>query len=405
MEKKNKNQQIVIKICCVIASFVLWLYIFNVENPIRERKITVPVQVVNKAALSQFKLVPVNADNLSVTLNIRGNASDVYSVKASDFNLESDLSAYALRKGQNRIPITIKKKPESITIVNNENLWVAINLDTLVEKYVPVKIALEGNVKDGFYAMQPIVNFKKVQIKGPEGSVASVSDVEARCNIKEAYKDVNTVASLQAEDISGMIIKNVQLNPSSVQVKVPIEKIKSVPINVKTQGSLPNGGVLTSIVPMPEKVDIVGTEGILSKTNSLDTENIDLSKVDGKDVLEVKLIVPSGITFVNSNGIIKVQISVDKGIQKNFNLDIQTKNVGSNYTATVDTSKASITLSGLESNLSNLNPNNVTSFVDLNNLTEGNHDVPVIINTPSGITVVSQNPKSVKVTIKKKSGG
>ncbi|EKX80053.1 hypothetical protein CFSAN001628_009408 [Clostridium botulinum CFSAN001628] len=38
MGKKSKTKNIIVKICCIIASFALWLYIFNIENPIKEQK-------------------------------------------------------------------------------------------------------------------------------------------------------------------------------------------------------------------------------------------------------------------------------------------------------------------------------------------------------------------------------
>ena len=208
MEDKSKKQQIIIKVCCVIASFILWLYIFNVENPIRERKITVPVQMVNKDILAQSKLVPVGDDSLSITLDIRGNASDIYSVKSDDFKLESDLSAYVVKKGENRIPVQVKKSPQSIRVVNSENLWVTINLDELKQKTVPIKLISEGKPKEGFYAMQPILNFKEVQITGPAEVINGVSVVTARYNLKDAYKDVNIFVSLEAEGSSGVITKD-----------------------------------------------------------------------------------------------------------------------------------------------------------------------------------------------------
>ncbi|WML36219.1 hypothetical protein [Clostridium sp. OS1-26] len=150
MEEKNKRQQIIIRICCVIASAILWLYIFNVENPMRERKISVPVQVINKDVLAQSKLVPVGEEQLNATLTIRGNASDIYSIKTEDFKLESDLGAYVVKKGENKIPVIVRKSPETVRIVNSENLWVTITLDELKQETVPVKIITEGKAKEGF---------------------------------------------------------------------------------------------------------------------------------------------------------------------------------------------------------------------------------------------------------------
>lgn len=405
MEEKSKRQQVIIKICCVIASFVLWLYIFNVENPVRERKLVVPVQVVNKDILAQSKLVPVGEENVNITLDVRGNASDIYSVKPDDFKLESDLSAYVVKKGENRIPVQIKKTPENIRIVNSENLWVSINLDEIIQKNVSVKVLLEGKVKEGFYAEEPIVRTENVQITGPQEATNSVKRVIARCNIKDASKDINIAASLKAEDSSGNVVRDVSIKPDSLQVIIPIKNIKSVPINVKTQGDLVNGGILKSVVPSPERIGISGEEGILSSISALDTEVIDLSKLGDKDTVEAKIIVPKGITLINSNGIVKAKINYDKGTQKTLSLDIKTINVGNNYNITMDDDKATVIISGLESDINNLKVEGLSCFVDLNNLAEGQYEVPVTINVPKGISKVSQQPTTVKVTIKKNTGG
>lgn len=405
MEEKSKRQQVVIKVCCIIASFVLWLYIFNVENPVRERKLVVPVQVINKDILAQSKLVPVGDENLSITLDIRGNASDIYSVKSDDFKLESDLNAYVVKKGENRIPVQVKKRPGGITIVNSENLWVNITLDEIIQRSVSVKVVVEGKAKEGFYAEQPKIRTENVEITGSKEVVNSVNRVIARCSIKDASKDINVTVPLTAEDSSGNIVKNISVKPDSLQVIVPIKNIKSVPVNVKTQGNLDNGGILKSVVSSPEKIEISGEESVLASIDSLDTEVVDLSKLGGADTVETKLVIPKGVTLINSNGIVKAKIDSDKGIQKTLSLDIKTINVGNNYNITMDTDKANVTISGLESTINNLKVEDLNCFVDLNNLIEGQYDVPVTINLPNGVSKVSQQPISIKVTIKKTTGG
>lgn len=405
MDEKNKKQQVIVKMCCVIASFILWLYIFNVENPIRERKIIVPVRVINKDVLTQSKLVPVGEEQLNITLDIRGNASDIYSIKSEDFRLESDLSAYVVKKGDNRIPVEVKRYPESIRIVNSENLWVGIMLDDLVRKTIPVRIVSEGKTRDGFYALQPTLEVREVEVTGPAQELSSVSSIVAKYNIADAVKDINTQVPLKAENSSGIVIKNVEIKPESVQINVPIKKIKSVPVNVKTQGNLDNGGIIKSVVSLPEKIDIAGDEKILESIQGLDTEPIDLSKLNGNDSIEAKVIIPKSVILVNSNGTVNVKISYDKGTEKELNLDIQARNIENNYTVDLSNNKSTVLVSGLESILNNLKIESIECFVDLSNLSEGEHDVPVTVSLPEGVLQVSLNPVSIKVTIKKKDIG
>lgn len=402
MEEKNKRQQIIIRICCVIASAILWLYIFNVENPMRERKISVPVQVINKDVLAQSKLVPVGEEQISATLTLRGNASDIYSVKSTDFKLESDLGAYVVRKGENKIPVTVKKAPQSVRIVNSENLWVTIMLDDLSQKIVNAKVIVDGKAKEGFFAMQPIYKTTEVQINGPADAVNSVSSVVARCDVKNSTKDVKSEVALQPVNSSGDIVKDISIKPDSIQVTVPVKKIKSVPVNLKIQGNLNSEGNIKSIIPVPETIDIAGDEKVISNINGLDTENIDISQLYNKDNVEVKIVIPQNVTLVNSNGTIKLKINLDKNTQKEFNLNIQTRNLGNSYTVSLDVDKAVINVTGAENIINSLRPENIECYVDLASLSEGEHVVNVIVNTPSGVSKISQSPSTVKAVITKK---
>lgn len=401
MDQKVKNHQVIIKICCVIASLVLWLYIFNVENPMRETHIVVPVQILNKDLLAKSDLVPVEEENLTVTLTIRGSASDTYSIKPSDFKLVSDLSSYAVKKGENKIPVEVKSNPSNIRITNNDNLWVKITLDDLKRKTVPVKIIFDGNTKSGFYAFKPIV--KEKEVTGPKAAVERVKYLSARYSIKDASKDIDANIQLQPSDSSGVIVKDVTVNPSSLKVTIPVKKIKTVSINVKSGIQQNNQGNIKDLVPIEDKIDIAGEEDLISNINSLDTEYVDLNKVYGKDTIEVKLVVPKGVTLVNSSDTVKLKVNLsNKNIQKELSLNIQTINDNSKYSVNLDSNKVDIVVSGEENVINNLKVENIKCSVDLSSIIEGENSIPLNVSLPDGVTKVSQSISSVKVTAKKK---
>jgi YbbR domain-containing protein len=308
VEGKNKEGQILIKICCVIFAFILWLYIFNVENPMTERKIVVPVTIVNEDVLAQSKLTQVGNDQFSVSLIIRGNASDVYSVKSSDFKLNSDFSSYVMKKGENNIPVIVKKSPDNISIVNIENLWIKVQLDELKKKSVPVRVTLTGKPKEGYYAFNPVLNMEKAEVSGAQEPVSTVKYVVATYNVKDAQKDINTSVTLQAEDGSGNVIKEVSVNPSVVKITVPVGKMKTVPVNVKIQGNT-GASAYISVTALPEKVGISGDESIIKNINEIDTEPVDLSKIGDSDSSQVKLVVPQGVKLVNNSGIVQLRVN------------------------------------------------------------------------------------------------
>ncbi|WP_333886910.1 CdaR family protein [Clostridium sp.] len=406
MEEKIKENQILIKICCVVAAFILWLYIYNIENPIVERKITVPVTIVNKSILAQSKLVQVGEKELSVSLLVKGNASDLYSMKADDFELQSDLSSYVMKKGENTIPVSVKKSPDDITIINNENLWVKLQLDELKQKNFSIKLVSQGKVKEGYYALEPVLEIQQAEVSGAEDVINKVKTVVGNYDLKSASSDINTSLALQAKDISDNILKNVAVFPSSVKVTIPVVKIKTVSINVKYKNS--TSDTSKSVTVEPEKVDIVGKESVIKDINGIDTESIDLSKIEGEENLQAKLIVPQGVKLVSGTGVVKLKINSSelnnssKTSQKEMNLNIQIKNLNDAYTAQLSSSSVSVVVSGSENIINNLNENSISCYVDATSLKEGEQTAGVVVSLPEGVSLVSQDIQNVKLQVNKK---
>lgn len=403
MDEKNRKQQIIVKICCVIAAFGLWLYINTVPNPVRTYNKNIPVTIINEQGLEQSRLALLPEQKLYVTLTLKGTINDIYSVTEDQFKVVVDLGAYVLKKGDTNIPVQIQHSPDNITILNSNNLWVKISLDDLVEKTVPLKLSTVGKPKQGYYAGKASPSITNVSVKGPGKFVNSIDRGEVKCDIGGIYRDLDIILPIQAVDSSGNVIGEVKVQPKSVGVKVPIKRAKTVSINAKTMGKLNDNKVLDKITVEPEKVDIIGDESVINNITSLDTEPINLENLSSDEV-EAKLILPKGVTLVNNNGFVKVKIKVQSNtiLNKEVSLAVKTINIDSNYTITLDVDKVSLTVSGLESVINNLKPENIECYVDLNSMKEGQYKLPVNISLPEGIKLVDKSPESITVNIKKK---
>lgn len=404
MEEKRKQQWIVM-VCCFIAAFCLWLYISNMENIVKTNRISVPVSIVNEESLSQYKLAVLTDQQYKVTVTVKGVLPYIDEVKASDFKIVADLGEYAVKKGENKIPLVIKEIPQNVNIINRDTLWAIINIDDLSEKSVPVKVEVTGNVKDGYSALDAVLTPKEVTISGAAKYVNSVKSVNTSIDIKDASKDISTSLPLQAYNDSNSVVTNVKVQPSVVSVLVPVQKTKSVSINVPTKGNLNKSLLLKSVVAVPEKIDISGGTQ-LSGVTQINTEPIDLSTINDSGTISVKLVVPDGVKLVdNSISTVQAKVTVEKIVQKNFSLDIQTKNLSDGYNATLSSSKTSLVASGAESIINDLKIDSSNCYVDLSSLAEGDYTVPVTVNVPNGINKISLSPDTIKVTIKKKDAG
>jgi YbbR domain-containing protein len=405
MEEKNKRQQLIVRITCFIAAFGLWLYISNIENPIGTYKLTnVPVKLINVESLYQSKLALLPGNQPTVTVTLRGTASDFSSVKPEQFNLVADMGAYVVKKGENHIPVQVVESPnpDNIKVVNSDNLWVKVNLDDYVEKTVPIKLNI-GDAKQGYYPLQPQLRITDIMISGAAKYVSMVDNVIAKCDLKNYTKDISVTLPLQAiNSTNNVVVNDVKLSSEFIDVTIPIKKVKTVGINIKTTGTLNKNIILKSLTSVPDKIDIAGDDNVIKNITNVDTQPIDLQKLQENTSLTVPLVLPSGIIGVNSDGSIKVTANMDKNTEKNLSIDISVKNAGSDLDYTLGDTKVALDITGLESIVNNLKPEDITCSVDLNSLAEGDYNLPVNITLPEGVTKVSSAPEVVKVSLKKK---
>lgn len=425
MGKKSKTENIIVKICCIIASFALWLYIFNIENPIKEQKITVPVNIVNKESMNELELALMPKEVNTVTLIIKGNVKDIYSVKAEDFKVEADLNSFGLKKGENKIPVKVKKSPGSIKIVNEENLWTKITLDKLKSKTVPIKIKVTGTPKDGYAALNPIIKEETATIYGTETYINKVKEVVGKCNIEGKSSEIKTNISLQAKTYDGDIINEVSVEPSKVYVKIPLTRIKRIPVNMRLSEDISNNKNIESITPLQSEVEISGEEEVIQNIKYIDTEMININSIKiGQENIESNLVVPKGVILVSGNNTIKLKVKFkviedkkedeknkdkdkeenkeDKIIEKKATKDINIINEPKDKEVLLSQSNVTINMKGNKDVIDKINVNNIKCYVDLKNVSLGENIVKVIVDMGDNKIDYSVNLDSIKVTVKEK---
>lgn len=306
MDQKNTW---IIKICCVIAAFSLWLYIINETNPQKTDKIQVPVYLTGIESIEQqqkLKIIPP-AEAYSVILNVKGSPTDIMLGK-DQFRVEADLSQYAFSVGSRSVPVRLVKQPANVNVLNSETLFVSVTFDDLIVKSMPVKLDIAGKVKDGYWAMAQNITPSEVEISGAAKFINQVTSISAKADFKSTDKDLNMKLPLKALDAAGREIKEVTIHPDTVEFIVPVKKIKTVPVTVDTKGTLNKlYSMKGALLPTPDKIDIAGDEASINAVNALKTEPIDLSALTPDKVVIAKIIVPQGVSLLNSDGTVKVK--------------------------------------------------------------------------------------------------
>lgn len=405
MDSKAKNKEIIVRVVCLILSFGLWLYISNVENPTREYRLDkVPVEILNVETIKDQKLAVSPNQEFYVTLNLEGPANEIYKITPEQFKITADLSAYALKKGENSIPVNIVNYPKSINIKNTNFLRVKVRLDDYVEKSIPIKSEIKITAKQGTHAEFPQIRPINALISGAGEYVNNVKTLVVSGDIRNADSNVSMSLPIKALGENNKEIEGVNIDPVNAEVLVVVKKEKLVPVNISTTGKLPEGLVLKGLSPSTERVEVVGDDDVLDKISEVYTEPIDLSSItDSREVIS-KLTLPRNVQLSNEQQQqVKVKIVINALITKQYQIPVTIKGLADGFQSSINPQNITVILRGIEDDITNFNIQDIKAEVDLTNSKEGENVLPVMLtNSNNKVQVVSENPDKVKITVSKK---
>jgi len=298
----KRNEKVITIIVCVLLSFSLWVYISNVENVNRTVELkNISVTIENESALSESKLVLLPEQVFEVNLRIEGPSKKVYSISKQDFNLEVDLSAYALKSGVNNIPVKIVDYPEGINIKNTGNLTIKVVLENLEEKEVNVTSKINTTFQDGISEVSSEISPQKVTISGASSFIDKVSQVIIDGSESNISRNFSRTFNLKAVDANGDEVDGVEISTKKVTYSMKVKKQKEAPIKVDYQGSLPNGISKEFEELSINNIIISGEVDDVDKIESIKTEPIYLSNITENKKITLDLVIPEGINVVGND--------------------------------------------------------------------------------------------------------
>lgn len=413
-----KEKNLMVKLVCLLLSFGIWIYISNIENPIKQYTITnIPVQIVNLDVLKEDNLTLAPDQNFTISLTIQGTSTNIYSINKSQFTVVANLSNYTLKSGDNSIPVEITNSPNNVNIKNNGVLRINIKLENITEKTMPVKSELNVTTSNSTYVKNISFSTNQITVSGPEETVNEVSKLVVRGNVTANNSTTTASFPVVAVDSSGNVVNDVVLSTNNVQTTITVEKGKLVPIKVQTTGELRAGLTLENIIANPNTIKILGSESVLDSTDEILSEPINLNSITGNETIITNLIVPRNITLLPNENEINVDVKVSGADENNsenvingntettktFEIPITIEGNLSGYTANLSSNTVTVVLKGTKKELDNLQASNLSCKVDISKLTkEGGVVSPTVdINNENNVLVDSQNPQTVDVTFTK----
>jgi YbbR domain-containing protein len=403
---KSEGRTLIVKVICILLSFGLWLYISIVENPLRTYELkNIPVELINQDSLTNSKFTIVNKQQFTVDLKLEGPSSEVVKVKKEDFKIVADMSAYALKNGENTIPVQIISYPENINIKNNGFLGIKVNLEELIKKEFTIKSKVKNTFKENIYEKEQTISPSNVTVTGGKSSVDKISEAILTGEEKDIDKNSRKEYGIKFIDSLGNEISDVESDSKTAQLSITITNGKVVPINLKTIGRVSEGFKMDGYELSANNINIMGDSQSLEKIKAIDTEFVDMSSLQEDHEFDVKLNIPEGISVQNGENSIKVKIKVSKEetVTKNLVSNVQYTNLNEGFLLESSKPTVNVTLTGTQTALDKVSSQNIKVILDLSNTKEeGTFDYTPQATLINANDVTISSVGSVNIVVKKK---
>ena len=333
-----------LKIISILAAFVLWLVVVNVDDPIISKTYTgVPVEILNGDVLTeQGKCYEILSDSSTINVVVTAHRSVLDGMSRDYIKATADLKQLTTL---DTVPIEVRSTrfSDRIDSVTTRDSSVKLKIENLIKKEVTVSIGYEGTPAEG-YILAGVENpLASVVVSGPESVVALVSRVMAAADITGVNRDLTVTEPLYPYNSDNELIEDdrITLSRTVTEIKYILYATKTIPVSSGYSGTPAAGyGTTGSVITEPSSVVIAGKGENYDDMDvvyiSPDKVSVDGAASDVMTEVDISDYLPTGVIFADSgfDPSVKVTIGIDQNQRKVIDVplsNITVENVPDGY--------------------------------------------------------------------------
>ena len=350
-----------------------------------------PIQVKYNRSAYVVEDLPETAD-----VTLIGKKGQIYLAKRlGDNEVLLDLSDYEASDKPVKVKLTYNKTINSldykldpsyvtVTIKKKDSDIKTISYDLLNQNKLDPKLSVK-NVE---------LSKSEVVVKGAKDTLNKIANVKALINLDNPdFKQARTYdidnISLVAYDITGNVIKNVEIVSTNITAKVELNSYsKTVPVKVLTTGDLVSGKAISQIKINDTDISnytttIYGEESVIDSIDSIPvTIEISGHGNNGPQSYSVTYSKPTGVRSISEKGA-TIVLSFGEAKQRTITIKgIKTRNVPNNLAANLaseEEKSVEVQVIGVEEVINSIDEEStgIEAYVDLTGYTAGTSSVPV----------------------------
>ena len=411
---KNK---LVLFLFSLLVSLGMWLYVVNYISPESEAMFyNIPVVFEGETVLTtERNLIITDISTTTVNMKISGNRSDLNKVNSNNIVVKVDLSK-VYDPGQTYLiyshAFTGDVSQNALSVENKFPSGITITTDTRLTKEVPVKVVYSGSAPEGFISdtENAVLDRSYVNVTGPSAVVELIDHARIDVDLSAQSETISDhfVYTLCDKDGRPVDAEQIVTDVGEIYLNLTIHRFQEAKLllNVTYGGGANESN--TKIQLSSETIRISGSEKLLDGLQELVIGSVDLSTVETDTVLTFPIVLPEGVTNLSGITDVAVTIDFDNLVTKKFTVDnIKVINVPEGMEYDLMNEVLEVTLRGSSTQITNLDPENISIVVDLSGKEAGTFTVKasIEVNQEGVIGIGAMGTHSVSVTLTDKSVG
>ena len=392
---KTLTKNLGFKILAVVFAFILWLVVYNTDDPTITVSYTTNVTVENASAVTDMnKCYEVLNGTNTVSFAVTAKRSVLNKLADTDFTAVADMNRMIVNEDGDKanVPIEITSKRSNSSLkYNGKNKYLEVSLEDLMKRRFIITADTSGKVADGYALGEvTVTNPNVLNVSGPASIVNKIDSVVATIDVDGMSMNLsdNVIPALYDADGQEIDTTKLKLSNTTVTISAKILSVKEIPLVFSTSGVPYGDNRVVEISSKPETIKVKGSSTTLNPLSSLnipgDVLNVSGASEDITTTIDISEYLPDGVELVNaSDATVTVTVRIEAYELKKFNLSTSQINVNgldSNYDLSFDQSTVAVTVSGLKNDLNKLNTRQLSASIDVTDLGVGTHQVNLDLN-------------------------
>ena len=386
---KSKRRQIFYVFLSLLIASMVWFYVSN-NDEITVNVHGVAVEFLNEdTTLADKGLMRVSGDeDVTVDLKLKFPRRLAYSFDTSQIRLVSDLSSVTYAGKQSvsyniLLPNGISTRDVSVESPTVRSVQVEIG--ELNKRDIEIRCKVIGNVAEGYIAGTVELLPETLEVRGQQSDLRQISYAQVTLDIEDASSTVVELLDFELYDFNDQVIDNKNIHPmsESVQVTVPVLKVKDVPLTVNLVESA--GARLENYTwsLSYSSITLSGESSQMAAISELVVGTLALEDLREQETFTYDIPVPEDVN--NLSGISTVTLTITpKSVETREveALNFSYENFSGDHAVSILTSSLPVTLRGTAADIEAVTEEDVHVIADLSGIEadSGSYTVPARIS-------------------------